>query len=263
MAQVAKLPVGKLAKLPASLVKLRQLLLQRGWVMQAVIYVRVSTDEQAESAAGINAQWDACAAFSAQQGWPVIGVFRDEGISGTADLEKRTGLLAALAALAPDVALLVAKRDRIGRDVLLIKTVERMVAKRKSSIVALNGSNEETPEAKLLNGIIDQFAAYEVELIRARTKAALASKKARNECVGRIPYGFKVATDGKTLVPCSAEQTILQRIITLRTQGCSLRKVAVALNSESQFNRYGKPWSNVLLHKICKNLAQRLVPLNC
>ena len=228
--------------------------------MQAVIYVRVSTDEQAESGAGINAQLDACSAFAAQQGWPVIGVFKDEGISGTADLDKRTGLLAALAALAPDVALLVAKRDRIGRDVLLIKTVERMVTKRKSRIVALNGSNEETPEASLLNGIIDQFAAYEVAMIRARTKAALAAKKARNECVGRLPYGFTVASDKKTLVPCHTEQAILQHIITLRTQGFSLRKVAVALNSEKMFNRHGKPWSNVLLHKICKNLAQRLVP---
>ena len=57
----------------------------------------------------------------------MIGVFSDEGVSGTADLDKRTGLLAALAALSKDVVLLVAKRDRIGRDVLLIKTVERMV----------------------------------------------------------------------------------------------------------------------------------------
>ena len=228
--------------------------------MQAVIYVRVSTDDQAESGAGINAQLDACSVFAAQQSWPVIGVFRDEGVSGTADLDKRTGLLAALAALAPDVLLLVAKRDRICRDVLLIKTVERMVAKRKSSIVALNGSNEQTPEANLLNGIIDQFAAYEVAVIRARTKSALAAKKIRGECVGRLPYGFTVASDGKTLVPCCNEQATLQHIASLRKQGYSLRKVAAALNSESQFNRYGKPWNNVLLHKICRNLEQRLVP---
>jgi DNA invertase Pin-like site-specific DNA recombinase len=227
--------------------------------MQAVIYTRVSTDEQAESGAGIHAQLDSCVAFAQQQGWQVIGVFSDEGVSGTADLDKRTGLLAALAALSKDVVLLVAKRDRIGRDVLLIKTVERMVSKRKSTIVALNGANQETPEANLFNGIIDQFAAYEVAVIRARTKAALAAKKARGECVGRLPYGFMVATDGKTLEPCPAEQDTLQRMVILRREGYSLRKMAAVLNNGHQFNRYGKPWNNVLLHKICSNLEQRLV----
>ena len=227
--------------------------------MQAAIYTRVSTDEQVESGAGINAQIDACTAFAQQHGWLVIGVFTDEGVSGTADLDKRTGLLAAIDVLAKDVLLLVAKRDRIGRDVLLIKSVERMVSRRKSTIVALNGANEDSPESSLFNGIIDQFAAYEVAVIRARTKAALAAKKARGECVGRIPYGFTVANDGKTLEPCPTEQTALQRMMSLRTQGYSLRKIAVLLNSEGIFNRHNKPWNNVLLHKICRNLEQRIV----
>jgi DNA invertase Pin-like site-specific DNA recombinase len=113
----------------------------------------------------------------------VIGVFSDEGVSGTTDLDKRTGLLAALS---KDVVLMVSKRDRIGRNVLLIKTIECMVSKRKSTIVALNGANQETPEADLFNGIIDQFTAYEVAVIRAHTKAVLAAKKARGECVGRF-----------------------------------------------------------------------------
>lgn len=72
-------------------------------------------------------------------------------------------------------------------------------------------------------------------------------------------YGFKVATDGKTLEPCPAEQATLQRMVTLRSEGYSLRKTAMVLNSEHQFNRYGNPWNNVLLHKICSNLEQRLV----
>ena len=227
--------------------------------MQTVIYTRVSTDEQAESGAGINAQLDACTAFAQQHGWSVIGVFSDEGISGTAELDKRIGLMAAIQALAKEDVLLVQKRDRIGRDVFLIKTIERLVMQRKARIVALNGSNEETPEASLLNGVMDQFAAYEVALIRVRTKAALQAKKARGECVGRIPYGFKIATNGKTLEPCLSEQTTLQRIVSLRTQRYSLRKMAVVLNTEGKFNRYGRLWNNVLLHLLCKDLEQRLV----
>ena len=223
-----------------------------------VIYTRVSTDEQAESGAGLKAQLDACITFAQQQRWTVIGEFTDEGISGTADLEKRIGLMAAIQSLGKDDVLVVAKRDRIGRDVFLIKTIERLVIQRKAKIVALNGSNEETPEASLLNGVMDQFAAYEVAVIRARTKAALAAKKVRGERMGKLPYGFTVADDGVHLVPCASEQQILQRLVSLRGQGHSLRKMADTLNRESRFNRYGRPWNNVLLHRLCKDLEQRV-----
>jgi DNA invertase Pin-like site-specific DNA recombinase len=84
--------------------------------MNAVIDSRVSTEEQAESGAGLNAQVDACLAFAAQQGWLVSGQYADEGISGTADLEKRAGLLTAVDALAKGSVRLVAKQDRLGRD---------------------------------------------------------------------------------------------------------------------------------------------------
>lgn len=226
--------------------------------MNAVIYTRVSTQEQSESGAGLNAQTDACMTYAKQQGWKVIGQFTDAGVSGTADVEKRLGLMRAMDALSKDDVLLVSKRDRIGRDVVLVKMIERMVAKRKASIHALNGASGDSPEAMLLNGVLDLSSAYEVAIIRARTKAALGAKKARGERMGKLPWGFTVANDGVHLVPCPLEQSILQRINTLRQAGYSLRKVAAALNSEGRFNRQGLPWNHVSLHTICKDLDQRL-----
>ncbi len=226
--------------------------------MNAVIYSRVSTDEQAESGAGLNAQVDACRAFVQQQGWVIAGQFADEGISGTADLEKRTGLMAAITALGKGDVLLVSKRDRLGRDVVLVKMIERLVAKRKATIHALNGALGDSPEAHFMNGILDLSSAYEVALIRARTKAALQAKKARGERMGKLPYGFTVADDGVQVVPCPGEQTVLQRIAGLRGQGYSLRQVAALLNAAHRFNRHGRRWNQVLLHAICQDLNQRL-----
>lgn len=223
-----------------------------------ILYTRVSTDEQAESGAGLNAQVDACLAFAQQQGWEIIGMFSDEGISGTVDLEKRTGLMAAVSALKQEDVLLVAKRDRLGREVLLIKMIERLVCKRKASIHALNGATGDSPEAQFMNGILDLSSAYEVALIRARTKAALQAKKARGERMGKLPYGFTVTEDGIHVMPCPCEQTVLQRIAVLRGKGYSLRQVAALLNTASCFNRQGNPWNPVSLHTICKDLEQRL-----
>ena len=106
--------------------------------------------------------------------------------------------------------LVVAKRDRLGRDVVLVKMIERLVSKRKASIQALNGAVGESPEAQFMNGILDLSAAYEVALIRARTKAALAAKKARGERMGKLPFGF-TTQDGVHLVQCPQEQAILHR----------------------------------------------------
>lgn len=226
--------------------------------MATIIYTRVSTQEQADSGAGLNAQLDACLAYAKAQGWNVIGDYQDAGVSGTADVEKRTGLMTAIGELRKGDVLLVAKRDRIGRDVMLVKTIERMVAKRKASIHALNGSNEATPEGALMNTLMDGFAAYEVAVIRARTKAALCAKKARGERMGKIPFGFQADDDGVHLVPCEREQGILRMIADFRNDGYSLQRIANALNNKSLFNRQGNPWNPVLLHTICKDLDQRL-----
>jgi DNA invertase Pin-like site-specific DNA recombinase len=226
--------------------------------MNAIIYTRVSTEEQSESGAGLNAQLDACLSYAHQYGLEVAATFEDAGISGTADIEKRTGLMNAIDALGKGDVLLVAKRDRLGRDVVLVKMIERLVAKRKASIHALNGATGDSPEAQFMNGILDLSSAYEVALIRARTKSALGAKKARNERMGKLPFGFTTADDGVHLMPCDEEQSILQRINTLRQDGYSLRKVADALNSEGRFNRQGLPWNHVSLHTLCKDIDRRL-----
>lgn len=225
--------------------------------MNAIIYLRVSTQEQTDSGAGLNAQLDACRSFAKQQNWHVTGEYQDAGVSGTADLDKRTGLMTAIGELKQGDVLIVAKRDRLGRDVMLVKMIERMVAKRKAKIYALNANNEETPEGAFMNVIIDGAAAYEVAIIRARTKAALGAKKSRGERMGKLPFGF-TTDDGVHLSSCPNEQSILQRINTLRQEGYSLRKVADALNSEGRFNRQGLAWNHVSLHTLCKDIDRRL-----
>ena len=226
--------------------------------MATIIYTRVSTQEQADSGAGLNAQLDACRVYAKQQGWEVASEHEDAGVSGTTDLDKRIGLMTAIGELNKGDVLLVSKRDRLGRDVMLVKMIERLVAKRKASIYALNGSNEATPEGAFMNSIMDASAAYEVAIIRARTKAALGSKKARGERMGKLPFGFTVDVDGIHVVPCESEQFILRVIAKLRQSGYSYQKIADALNEQELFNRQGNLWNPVLLHTICKNISHRL-----
>jgi hypothetical protein len=107
-------------------------------------------------------------------------------------LNQRPGLLAALSALRQRNAciLLVARRDRLARDVLVAALVERLAERDGATVQAADGPAEGTsPEAVLMRRIIDAFAEYERLVVRARTRAALALKRSRGERTGGIPYG--------------------------------------------------------------------------
>ena len=76
--------------------------------MATIAYLRVSTDEQASSGLGLEAQLAAIRAAATPD-----AVFTDDGYSGS-NIE-RPALHAALSALKKGDVFMVAKRDRLGR----------------------------------------------------------------------------------------------------------------------------------------------------
>ena len=76
----------------------------------SIAYLRVSTDEQANSGLGLDAQLDAIIAAVGQPD----AIYRDEGYSGSDP--KRPALMDAIDALSAGDVLVVAKRDRLARD---------------------------------------------------------------------------------------------------------------------------------------------------
>jgi DNA invertase Pin-like site-specific DNA recombinase len=196
--------------------------------MRAVAYLRVSTNEQSESGLGLDAQRAAVLAECERTGTTLDAVFTDEGVSGGAELEDCPALVSALDALDDDAVLVVAKRDRLGRDVYRLALIERMAERAGARIVSADGTgNGDDPAALLMRRMVDAFAEYERALIRSRTSAALRAKVARGERLGRPRYGWRVE-DGE-LVPVEAEQAVVRQVADLRAQGLSQRAIAAAL----------------------------------
>ncbi len=194
-------------------------------------YTRVSTDEQS---LGPVAQRKALERWCATHSARLVGVREDLGVSGGAALDRRPGLLAAIddVRLHRAGVLLVAKRDRLARDVVIASTIERLVEREGSCVRSADGTGDgDAPEHQLMRSIVDVFAGYERSLIRARTRAALAVKKQRGERVGGIPYGYKLGADGVHLVEDSPEQAVIAEIVALREAGYSVRAIAGRLNA--------------------------------
>jgi DNA invertase Pin-like site-specific DNA recombinase len=89
---------------------------------------------------------------------------------------------------------------------------------------------------------IDGAAQYEHGLIRARTRAALAAKRAHGERIGAVPYGFALGADGRRLVVHQREQAAIARARQLRASGLSLRALASRLADEGYVSRARRPF---------------------
>lgn len=208
----------------------------------AVAYLRVSTEDQH---LGPEAQRAAVEAWAARAGVSVAAWHLDQGVSGAATVDERPGLLAAIADLPEKGAglLVVAKRDRLARDVVVAAMVERLAARSDARVVSTAGEGEgDDPTSVLMRRIVDCFAEYERLVIGARTKAALRAKRARGERAGEVPFGYSADGGGK-LSEDPVERSVLARVRSLRGEGLTVRGIAERLAADGVVSRRtGRPY---------------------
>jgi site-specific DNA recombinase len=219
--------------------------------MAIIAYLRVSTDEQANSGLGLEAQ---LASITEKVGTPDV-IYRDEGYSGSD--AKRPALLHALDTLKANDVLAIAKRDRLGRDVFLMAWIEKEVKKCGARITssAGEGTENDDPASVLMRQIVDAFAEYERNIIGARTASAMAQKKIRGEYTGGdVPFGYSLHSDGIHLVEDPVEQAIIATVNDLRAEGYSLRQIAVNLEQRG-ITRNGQRWHPQTIKNLTRNVA--------
>lgn len=207
--------------------------------MQAIAYIRASTDEQRIT---LDAQRARLTEWAQANHCQIVAWHVDAGVSGACDITKRPGLSAALAELRDVDALLVTRRDRLARDTLIAGMVERLASKVGSRVIAVDSvGNGDSPEDMLLRGIMDVFAQYERALIQMRTRVALSAKRSRGEKTGGDPpFGYTVS-DG-LLVPDASEQSAIAAARAMRADGLSLRKIGARLFASGHRPRSGLAW---------------------
>jgi site-specific DNA recombinase len=210
---------------------------------RAIAYLRCSTQEQAESQLGIEAQLQSVRALALRLNIEIVAVHTDDGISGSAPVEARPGLLAAIDALRQGDLLLCARRDRLARDIVVAALVERLVARKQAKIASTDAPDDDgSPSATMMRQILDVFASYERLVIKARTKTALAAKKRRGERAGHLAWGTTLAPDGRTVVPNGHELAILEEIRRLRHRGLCIVDICAELTAKGMLNRKNQPF---------------------
>ena len=217
--------------------------------MNAVAYVRVSTEEQATEGVSLDAQEATLRAYCAMRGIDLAEVVVDAGVSAGKPLATRDGgaHLLDLVKRGKVQAVVTYKLDRLFRDAsdCLQVTAAWDKAGVALHLVDLGGQSVDTSSAmgRFFLTIMAGAAEMERNIIRERTSAAMAYKAARREYTGgQVPYGWALDADGVHLTPNPAEQAIIAAARTLREQGLSLRKVGDALAAEGMLPRSGGEW---------------------
>jgi DNA invertase Pin-like site-specific DNA recombinase len=197
---------------------------------RAIVYTRVSTGRQGKSGLGLEAQEAMIQRFVAQEGFTVAQSFV-EVQSGKDDDTRRPQLNEALtAARKAKAPIIVAKLDRLSRDVHFISG---LMKHRVPFVVAELGADTDP----FMLHIYAALAEKERAMISQRTRDALASAKARGKKLGGLRDHGREAK-AAAIARAKALGPLFEELA-----GKSAREIARILNERGVATPTGKPWS--------------------
>lgn len=197
---------------------------------KVVGYVRVSTQEQADSGAGLAAQRAAIETEATRRGWQLVTILEDRGLSAKST-KGRVAYEAAIAMIEAGAAdaLVVAKLDRLSRSMQDFVNLMEQAKKNHWAIVVLDCDFDmTTPAGELMVTMLAAFAQFERRIISQRTKDGLAQKKLEGIRSGRRS---------------GLSDRVVSRISRERDAGRSYGTIAADLNADAiPTSQGGKAW---------------------
>lgn len=199
-------------------------------------YIRCSTDEQANSRLGLEAQSGALRLAAEARGWTVDREYVDAGHTG-AHL-RRPALGRLLHQVRRGDVVMFLRLDRISRSVADFGTLVDRSRASGWSIVCLDPDLDlTTPNGELVANILVSVAQWERRMTSQRTREALAARRARGLPVGSIPQ-----------TPVDVERRILE----LHAEGATLTTICALLDADLVPTVRGGPWQPSTVSKVIR-----------
>jgi site-specific DNA recombinase len=139
---------------------------------RAILYARVSTDEQARSGYSLAQQIEALRAYTAQEGYEVLEEVQDPGQSRASLARPGLDRVRDLIAKGGVSIVLAQDRDRFAREPAYHYLLRREFEEHGTKLRALNDRGDDSPEGELTDGILDQLSKYERAKIIERSGEA-------------------------------------------------------------------------------------------
>ncbi len=162
---------------------------------RALIYVRVSTDKQADKGIAIPTQIDACKAKIQAQGLVFdenYDLYRDEGLTGT-EMSKRVGLLSLLNRCKQDKtikAVFTYELSRLSRDQYDSAYIRTELKKKNISIISATEHITDDPMGDAMAGILSVVNQLSSAQTAQRVSDNMMNKAVRGDFPGKAPFGY-------------------------------------------------------------------------
>lgn len=232
---------------------------------KVVLYIRVSTYEQAEFGYSLEAQTEALREYCRANGWPIYQVYADEGISGKwADNRPALQRLLADAEQGSFQLVLVWKVNRLARDALsLLEIVERL----KRHGVSLRSLTEpfetQTPIGQFTLQVMSAVGEMELKTISENMRMGRQRRNRLGKYCGSRILGYEVQateyhsarrqTTSLSVIPMEA--ALVQHIFTLYAEGLGFKAIMNRLNHSGFVTKEGNAFGINTVRQILKNVV--------
>ena len=164
--------------------------------MRCVIYLRVSTKEQAEKdlteeGFSIAAQREACVRRIRDEGWELVDEYVDKGESArTADRPRLRAMLARVAEDGDVEAVVVHKVDRLARNMEDHIAIRALLRRRGVALVSVTENLDETASGRLIEGIHALMAEFYSANLAAEVRKGMGQKAKLGGYPHKAPIGY-------------------------------------------------------------------------
>lgn len=215
------------------------------------LYLRVSTESQADEGNGLDAQRSALLARCSKEGWADVVEYVDAGISGksTEGRAEFNRMIADAKAGAIQVVM-AAKLDRIARNTIdFLQTADELTKAGCRLVMLEPDIDYGTPAGRLMASVFAAFAQWERDLISARVMSGKAEQATAGKFNGSpTPFGY--AADWSIV---EEEAQVVRRIFAEFNAGKTFAGIAERLNADGITTRRGATWQHPQVKHIVRN----------
>ena len=192
---------------------------------KAILYARVSTDEQARSGYSLAQQLEALRDYAAREGYEVLEEVTDPGQSGASLARPGMDRVRDLVAAGGVSVVLAQDRDRFAREPAYLYLLKQEFEQYGTKLRTLNNRGDDSPEGELTEGILDHLAKFERVKTAERTRRGRLRKAREGKVIAgrQADYGYRYNENRNGYVVYEPEMAIVRRILEMfGTEGASV-----------------------------------------
>ena len=222
------------------------------------IYVRVSTEEQAQEGFSVRGQTEKLKSYALLKDWDIYDIYSDEGISGKNIVDRP-----AINRLIDDIEsgkvnnVLVFKVDRLTRSTRNLLELVELFEEYNCAFNSLTESiDTDTPSGRMFLKIIGIFAEFERENLVSRLKLGFERKAKEGYTLANnnISYGYDRAKGQKVQTINVDESKIVQEIFSMfLDKNISMTQIARTLNNRKVSTKNNTGWQPSIIKQILTN----------